>query len=104
MMWRDVVQLVRLDYTVNDYGDQQYIRTASTVFANKKSVRQSEFYQALATGLKPEIMFEVRTLEYTGQENLVYNNKEYVIIRTYSKNDEITELVCSGLVVKGEGF
>jgi SPP1 family predicted phage head-tail adaptor len=104
MMWRDVVQLVRLDYIVNDYGDQEYLRTTQTVFANKKSVRQSEFYQALATGLKPEIMFEVRTLEYTGQENLIYNLKEYVIIRTYSKNDEITELVCSGLVVKGEGF
>lgn len=104
MMWRDVVQLVKLDYIVNEYGDQQYLRTPQTVFANKKSVRQSEFYQALATGLKPEIMFEVRSLEYTGQENLVYNNKEYVIIRTYSKNDEITELVCSGLVIKGEGF
>ncbi len=104
MMWRDVVQLVRLDYTVDEYGDQVYIRTPITVFANKKSVRQSEFYQALATGLKPEIMFEVRSLEYTGQENLTYNNKEYVIIRTYSKNDEITELVCSGVVIKGEGF
>jgi SPP1 family predicted phage head-tail adaptor len=104
MMWRDVVQLVRLDYLNDEYGDQQYIRLPITVFANKKSVRQSEFYQALATGLKPEIMFEVRSLEYTGQENLIYNLKEYVIIRTYSKNDEITELVCSGLVVKGEGF
>jgi SPP1 family predicted phage head-tail adaptor len=103
-MWRDVVQLVRLDYLNDEYGDQQYIRLPITVFANKKSVRQSEFYQALATGLKPEIMFEVRSLEYTGQENLIYNLKEYVIIRTYSKNDEITELVCSGLVVKGEGF
>ena len=104
MMWRDVVQLVKLDYVVNEYGDQQYIKLITTVFANKKSVRQSEFYQALATGLKPEIMFEVRSLEYVGQENLVYNNKEYVIIRTFSKNDEITELVCSGLVVKGGGF
>ena len=104
MMWRDVVQLVRLDYLNDEYGDQQYIRLPITVFANKKSVRQSEFYQALATGLKPEIMFEVRSLEYTGQENLIHNFKEYVIIRTYSKNDEITELVCSGLVIKGEGF
>jgi hypothetical protein len=103
-MWRDVVQLVRLDYTVDEYGDQKYIKLATTVFANKKSVRQSEFYQALATGLKPEIMFEVRSLEYAGQENLIHNFKEYVIIRTYSKNDEITELVCSGLVIKGEGF
>lgn len=104
MMWRDVVELVNQTSSSNDYGDQVFAETSTTVFANKKSVRQSEFYQAFAHGLKPELMFEVRTIDYSGQENLVFNNKEYVIIRAFSKNDEITELVCTGLVVKGSGF
>lgn len=104
MMWRDLIELIRIDSLVDDYGDQVHLKTKTTVFANKKSVRQSEFYKLLATGLKPEIMFEVRSTEYSGQENLVYDNKEYVIIRTYTANGETTELVCSGLVVKGEGF
>ena len=100
-MWRDIVELVGIETSINDIGDTVSNRTVSQVFANKKSVRQSEFYQAFAAGLKPELMFEVRSIEYSGQSNLIFNGKEYVIIRTYSKNDEITELVCSGIVVKG---
>jgi hypothetical protein len=46
-------------------------------------------------------MFEVRSVDYDGQPTLLFNSKEYVIIRTYSKNDEITELVCSGMVQTG---
>jgi hypothetical protein len=43
-------------------------------------------------------MFEVRTSEYKDERKLSYNGKEYTIIRSYDKNGEITELICSGLV------
>lgn len=97
MMWRDVVSLRNITSTIDEYGDRTETGINSVVFANKKSVRQSEFYQAHAHGFKPEIMFEVRSLEYTGQEQLIYNGKTYNIIRTYSKNDEVMELICSSL-------
>lgn len=103
MMWKDVITLVGIDVLIDEYADQIQYKEFMNVFANKKSVRQSEFYQAMTAGLKPELMFEVRSKDYAGQESLVYDNKEYVIIRTYSKNDEITELVCSGIVNKGVG-
>lgn len=101
MMWRDVVELVNQTSISNEYGDQVFAETSTQVFANKKSVRQSEFYQAFAHGLKPELMFEVRSIEYSDQTSLRFNEKEYTIIRAYSKNDEVTELVVSGLVAKG---
>jgi SPP1 family predicted phage head-tail adaptor len=101
MMWRDVITLQAESMTINEYGDRVFNKTPVIVFANKKSIRQSEFYQAFATGLKPELMFEVRSVDYDGQPNLLFNSKEYVIIRTHSKNDEITELVCSGMVQTG---
>lgn len=102
MMWRDVIQLHLVDYSTNEYGDRVELIESTTVFANKKSVRQSEFYQAMAQGLKLEAVFEVRAMEYSGQEHLVYNGRSYVIVRTYTANDEITELVCTGVVVKGD--
>jgi hypothetical protein len=46
-------------------------------------------------------MFEVRTVDYEEQPQLVFNGKTYNIIRTHSKNDEVIELVCSGLVLTG---
>ena len=101
MMWRDVVELIDQQASTNDIGDQVFAETSTQVFANKKSVRQSEFYQAFAHGLKPELMFEVRSIEYSNQTSLRFNEKEYTIIRAYSKNDEVTELVVSGLVAKG---
>jgi SPP1 family predicted phage head-tail adaptor len=104
MMWRDYITLVSIFHNVNEYGDAVESTSSVAVFANKKSVRQSEFYQAHATGLKPEIMFEVRTLDYAKQPRLKHDNTFYNIIRTHSKNDEVTELVCSGLVLDQPDF
>jgi SPP1 family predicted phage head-tail adaptor len=100
-MWRDVVSLCSISHSANEYGDMVQISDNQVVFANKKSVRQSEFYQAHATGFKPELMFEVRFVDYEGQSQLIHDGKTYNIIRTFSKSDEIVELVCSGLVLTG---
>ena len=70
------------------------------VFADKQSIRQSEFYQAAATGLRPELMFVVRSVDYNGEQKLKYNDKEYAVIRTYDKDGELTELICQGVVNK----
>lgn len=68
------------------------------VLADKRSIRQNEFYQAVATGLRPEVMFVVRTVEYTWERYLTYNGKDYTIIRTYDRDDDMTELICEGAV------
>lgn len=79
-------------------GDPIETETPRQVFANKKSIRQSEFYQAAQTDLSPELMFEVRFSDYNEETKLGYNAKTYQIIRVFTKNDEMIELICSGLV------
>lgn len=98
MLFRDVIKLISYTTTENELGDTIEVPTERQVFADKQSVRQSEFYQAAATGLRPELMFVVRTIEYNGETRLKYNGKEYSIIRTYDKDGELTELVCQGVV------
>lgn len=98
MFWKDTINLITMTATTNDSGDSIPSESSKTVFANKKSVRQSEFYQAMAIGLKPELMFETRKSDYSGQEWLDFESTRYQIIRTYSKNDEIVELVCKSKV------
>jgi SPP1 family predicted phage head-tail adaptor len=97
MYFSDKIELIAITVTENSMGDMIETETKTEVFANKRSIRQSEFYQAAATGLRPEIMFEVWSEEYSNQPKLKYNNKLYTIIRAYDKG-EITELVCQGLV------
>ena len=98
MLFKDVISLITVTTTENELGDTIEVSTERQVFADKQSVRQSEFYQAAATGLRPELMFVVRTIEYNGETKLKYNGKEYSIIRTYDKDGELTELVCQGVV------
>jgi len=98
MLFRDAIKLITIITTENSMGDIIETALEREVFADKQSIRQSEFYQAAATGLRPELMFVVRTIEYNGETRLKYNDKEYNIIRTYDKDGELTELICQGVV------
>jgi phage head-tail adaptor, putative, SPP1 family len=96
MIWRDTIFLIPVTEGRNSYGEVVEVDgDPREVFANKKSVRQSEFYQAVAAGLKPEIVFEVRDQEYQDEKKARYGETDYHIIRTFSRNGEIIELVCS---------
>ena len=97
MYFSDKIELIAITVTENSMGDMIETETKTEVFANRKSIRQSEFYQAAATGLRPEIMFEVWSEEYSNQPKLKYGNKLYTIIRVYDKGER-TELICQGLV------
>lgn len=99
MYFSDKIELIAITVTENSMGDMIETETKTEVFANRKSIRQSEFYQAAATGLRPEIMFEVWSEEYSSQPKLKHGDKTYTIIRTYDKGER-TELVCQGVVNK----
>jgi hypothetical protein len=96
-MWKDVIDLGNMQETIV-HGEPTQSLTWREAYANKKSVRQSEFYQAASAGLKPELLFEVRSGEFSNDEKIRYpsgeSGKEYSIIRTYDKG-EITELTVS---------
>ena len=93
-MWREVIELGNTVETV-EYGEVIQITDYRKVYADKQSVRQSEFYQGASTGLKPELMFEIRSIEFNNDEKVRFpageNGREYAIVRTYDKG-ETTEL------------
>ena len=97
LLFRDVIELLSLTYVQNQGGDNIPVPVSREVYANKQSVRQSEHYQAAATGLKPELMFEVFTTDYQGESTLRFEGTEYDVIRTYPKKNERTELICKGM-------
>ena len=97
MHFSDVLVLVKETSSKNSLGDViKNPPSRRTVFGNEKSVRQSEYYQASAQGLKPEITFEIHSLEYAEEKLIEFNQKEYRILRSYKKG-EIIELICSGV-------
>lgn len=98
MLFREVVKLLSFVISENDLGDAIKTPIEREIYADRQSIRQSEFYQAAATGLRPELMFVVRSIDYNNESVLIYNGKEYRVIRTYDKDGELTELICQGVV------
>ena len=84
---------------IDEFSRPYNTPTDRKVFALKKSVGSNEFYQAAATGLKPELVFSVRG--YKGEEYLLYRGVQYRIIRTYEKGDS-TMLTCTSLLTESE--
>lgn len=99
-MYDNVIFLVAQRKYVDEYGDTNTVNTERRVFAELKSITQSEFYQAQATGLKPEIKFVLPDfLEYQGEKIVKYTEfgktepEYYTVLRTYRNNFQL-ELVC----------
>lgn len=98
-MFTEVIKLVKEEKKTNEYGDSEVIQSERAVFAELQSVKQSEFYQAQAVGLKPEIVFVLADyLDYDDEKILKYaeknEEKTYSIIRTYRKTTNELELIC----------
>jgi SPP1 family predicted phage head-tail adaptor len=94
MLFRDVVDLVSVTEGKDADGFPTDVETVrSNIFANKKSVRSSEFYQASQQGIRLSLMFEIRSIEYRDETELRFEGKDFEIIRTYDRG-EIIELVC----------
>lgn len=97
----ELIKLIGKTVAVDEYGDRIVTRPERTVFCEVRSIRQSEFYQAEAVGLKPEIAFKIADyLDYQGEEVVLYKPFtaddwiEYKVIRTY-RADNSLEIYCS---------
>lgn len=97
-MWRDIAQLISYTETKDDIGDTIQTPSERQVFVNKKSVRQNEYYQSLSAGLKPELMLEIRSIDYNNEEELEFDDKKYRVMRTFERKGEITELICEKVI------
>lgn len=95
MLWNELIELGNVTQAIV-YGEPVDTVTYRSVFADKQSVRQTEFYEARQLDLKPEVMFVVRSAEFSNDEFVRWNSKEYRIIRTFDKGETI-ELVVGAL-------
>lgn len=67
---------------------------ARKVFCEKKSIPQSEFFQAGQSGIKAANCLIVYQMDYHEEVKLKYKEKIYSIYRAYERPDERIELYC----------
>ena len=106
MNFDTVVKLIKhVQRERDEYGNAVYAEKATTVFAEKKAVRQSEFFQAAAAGFKPEIVLVVHSFEYHNEELCELDGERFKIYRAYpvGKTDR-TVLYLTAIVGDTDAF
>lgn len=77
----------------DQYGNPVYIEEKRRVPAQWDGVKRSEFYQAAAVGLKPEMVFRIYERCYSGQRYVEHRGRRYRVLRSYPLTGERLELV-----------
>jgi head-tail adaptor len=90
----DVVNLTSITEGTDAEGFPANVEvTRNNIFANKMPVHSAEFYQASQAGFTIQSLFQIRSIDYEGEESLTHNNEPYEVVRTYDKG-EFVELSC----------
>ncbi len=93
-MQNDVISLVSKTYMLDAYGDTVITRVPREVFAEVRSIGMKEKYEALQAGLNPEYTFVLADYyEYEDEDEVIYQNKPYRVIRTYRSGQTIEIVV-----------
>lgn len=98
-MYSEVIALLGKETVVNVPGQgRKKTQTRREIFAKLLSVGQQEFYQAQATGLKPELKFEIADyLDYQNEKELIHEDIKYQVLRTYRKGKALEITVYGGV-------
>ncbi|MFN0222114.1 phage head closure protein [Paenibacillus sp. KR2-11] len=71
------------------------------ILCRLKSVGRSEFYNAAAAGMRPELVFIIHLFEYSGERKVEFEGVRYNVLRTYAAGSEELELMCERVAADG---
>ncbi len=95
MYFSDKVKLRKINRTSDSDGYDIKSITEREVWADRHSVKRTEFYAAQNVGIKTDIAFTVRIEDYDNETELSYNGTIYDIVRTYETDSENIDLTCA---------
>lgn len=82
-------------------GQPLYTETRREIFAEELGTKRSEFYAALAAGLRPEKTLSIYEFEYGKEKIVEIDGERYQVLRTYPAGDERLELICTDIAEAG---
>lgn len=100
--WCDEITLITETFPTektNENGfDNPPVESKNTVFCNKRSISQSEYYKAQQAGKQVEAKIEVHSADYAGEVLVEFEGKRYSVLKTYEQPDsDIIELTLTDL-------
>jgi SPP1 family predicted phage head-tail adaptor len=95
MYFSDRVKLRAVTSTADSEGFASESATETTVWADKHSIKRSEWFAASAAGVRVDIGFVVRGEDYANQTELEYAGQIYDIVRSYAVDGGRVDLTCA---------
>ena len=94
MKYTEILYLIKQTNYQDEIGNVIHNEQQNKVYAKKNVVGSKEFYNAVAVGITPTAELQIKKLNYNDEEEAIYNNKRYFVIRTIPKgtNDLILVL------------
>lgn len=93
-MTDEVAVLISCEITTNEFFQKVVAEKGVEILCQKGSISQNEFFSGGRQGLKPSFKLVVATCDYSGEEELEFHGKRYVVYRTYESGD-YSELYCT---------
>lgn len=94
---RDVsCKLLSTTYEKNEKGVLMPVETTEKEIPiiDEEDIYANEYYQASQQGYKPTLRLVISTLNYRNEDELIYMNTKYTIIRPQKRNEDELILVC----------
>lgn len=95
MIYSDVITLIAESTSQDEDGYQIATETATEIYADVKSVKRTEFYDALRSGITETAVFTIFIHDYDKQRLIDYNGIRYKVERVYQTGLDRAELTCS---------
>lgn len=97
-MFSEILTLLNVTETVDEYGDRIKIKQGRDVFARMDRIYLSEAIQGQAAGFKPELRFTISDyLDYDGEQEAVYQGRLYHVLNTMRKGIEMEIVLYGGV-------
>lgn len=88
----DVITLISLTKSQDDYGVWREAEARHDVFCNVGSVTRAEFFDGGRNGLNPAYVFTMFFGDYNGERIVEYKGERFSIYRTYHARTDTIEL------------
>ena len=98
---KEIALIKQITFKDDDGFDATDEQKRGGIFANKKSVKRSEFYMANQAGIRADVIFEMWAADYDGEKIVEWDGKRFKVIRTYEPGEDKIELTCSDISEMG---
>lgn len=86
MQYTEIIYLISYIESKDEIGNIIKQKEEKKVYAKKNKVGTNEFYNAVAVGLTPTAELQIKNSNYNNEEEVLYNNVYYSVIRTIPKD------------------